>query len=151
MSGASPPLRSLWFGEGLTSATREDSGRNSDATIRAPPGRLQEPILTCARRKARRGRRRRLCRNNDARQARRRAPAQRLRRICGCCCRRAAPLRTRRPGRLLADPTVQLRDAFRPAYASHSTFPDNTLLTRRSRQYATHSSTPTTRDLVNVP
>src|SRR5262249_31054759 len=42
MSGASPPLRSLWFGEGLTSATTEDSGRNSDATIRAPPGRLQE-------------------------------------------------------------------------------------------------------------
>jgi len=44
MSGASPPLRSLWFGEGLTSATTEDSGRNSDATIRAPPGRLQEPL-----------------------------------------------------------------------------------------------------------
>src|SRR5262245_39952323 len=36
MSGASPPLRSLWFGEGLTSATTEDSGRNSDATIHAP-------------------------------------------------------------------------------------------------------------------
>src|SRR5262245_45695602 len=45
MSGASPPLRSLWFGEGLTSATTEDSGRNSDATIRAPPGRLQEPTF----------------------------------------------------------------------------------------------------------
>src|SRR5262249_35808980 len=36
-SGASPPLRSLWFGEGFTSATTKDSGRNSDATIRAPP------------------------------------------------------------------------------------------------------------------
>src|SRR5262249_61282954 len=49
MSGAPPPLRSLWFGEGLTSATTEDSGRNSDATIRAPPGR--EVDLTCATRK----------------------------------------------------------------------------------------------------
>src|SRR5262249_5834049 len=45
MSGAPPPLRSLWFGEGLTSATTEDSGPNSDATIRAPPGRLQEPTF----------------------------------------------------------------------------------------------------------
>src|SRR5215467_12446322 len=44
MSGASVPLRSLWLGEGLASATTEDSGRNSDATIRAPPGRLQEPL-----------------------------------------------------------------------------------------------------------
>src|SRR6516164_1847880 len=44
MSGASVPLRSLWLGEGLTSATTKDSGRNSDATIRAPPGRLQEPL-----------------------------------------------------------------------------------------------------------
>src|SRR6516164_7763219 len=41
----------------------------------------------------------------------------------------------------MADPTVQLRDAFVPL----------TLLTRRSRQYATRSSAPTTRDLVNVP
>src|SRR5499427_10312265 len=41
----------------------------------------------------------------------------------------------------VADPAVQLRDAFVPL----------TLLTRRSHQYATHSSTPTTRDLVNGP
>src|SRR5499427_2361492 len=39
----------------------------------------------------------------------------------------------------VADPAVQLRDAFVPL----------TLLTRRSRKYATHSSAPTTRDLVN--
>jgi putative tryptophan/tyrosine transport system substrate-binding protein len=30
--------------DGLTSATTEDSGRNSDAAIRAPPRRLQEPL-----------------------------------------------------------------------------------------------------------
>src|SRR5262252_3913554 len=41
----------------------------------------------------------------------------------------------------VADPAVQPRDAFVPL----------TLLTRRSHQYATHSSTPTTRDLVNGP
>src|SRR5215468_5190629 len=43
------------------------------------------------------------------------------------------------PGRLVADPAIELRDAFVPL----------TLLTRRSRQYATHSSAPTIRDLVN--
>src|SRR6266481_3918271 len=145
MSGASPPLRSLWFGEGLTSATTEDSGRNSDATIRAPPGRLQEPLPLHTTKSSSREEAR-LCRNDDARQARPRAPARRLGRIRGCCCRRAAPLRTRRPGRPIADPTVQLRDAFRPAYATHSTFPtirysldvpDNTLLAHRPRQHAT--------------
>ena len=30
MSGAPLPLRSLWFGDGLTSATTEDSARNAD-------------------------------------------------------------------------------------------------------------------------
>jgi len=47
-------------------------------------------------------------------------------------------LKKRRPGRLVADPAVQLRDVFVPL----------TLLARRSQQYATHSSSPTTRDLV---
>src|SRR5262249_56869605 len=70
----------------------------------------------------------------------------RLRGIRGYCCRRAVPLKTRRSGRPVADPTVQLRDAFRPAYATHSTFPtirysldvpDNTLLAHRPRQHAT--------------
>src|SRR5262249_43003588 len=101
---------------------------------------------TCTRRKARRVRRRRLCRNDDARQARLRALARRLRGIRGYCCRRAVPLKTRRSGRPVAAPTVQLRDAFRPAYATHSTFPtirysldvpDNTLLAHRPRQHAT--------------
>src|SRR5262245_24804529 len=85
MSGASPPLRSLWFGEGLTSATTEDSGRNSDATI------------------TRTGRRSRLDLRNTKSSSRQAAaivqkqrcetssPPQRLRQILGCCCRRAAP------------------------------------------------------------
>src|SRR6516164_8733735 len=103
MSGASVPLRSPWFGEGLTSATTEDSGRNSDATIRAPPGTFAGAASTCARRKIRR-QERRLCRNNATRQARARAraltPANPVR------CRRDAPQKRRRPGRLVADGAI---------------------------------------------
>src|SRR5256885_16648386 len=38
MSGFILPLRSLWFGDARTSATTQESGRNSDTnrTIRAP-------------------------------------------------------------------------------------------------------------------
>src|SRR5215813_9683390 len=143
MSGASPPLRSLWFGEGLTSATTEDSGRNSDATICAPRGRLQEPLVHDEKLVASGG--------GDCAETtmRDKLVCARLRGGCGesadIGCRRAVPLKTRRSGRPVADPTVQLRDAFRPAYATHSTFPtirysldvpDNTLLAHRPRQHA---------------
>src|SRR5260370_24182688 len=39
MSGKAPSLRSLWFGDGLTSATTQESGRNSDTStaIRETP------------------------------------------------------------------------------------------------------------------
>src|SRR5262249_54568964 len=84
-------------------------GRNHMRTART----FAEADLTCATRKARRVRRRRLCRNNDARQARPRAPAQRLRRIPDVVAGEPHP-KTRRPGRPVADPTVQLRDAFVP-------------------------------------
>jgi hypothetical protein len=32
MSGNAPSVRSLWFGDGLTSATTQESGRNSDTS-----------------------------------------------------------------------------------------------------------------------
>src|SRR5262249_30060594 len=109
MSGASPPLRSLWFGEGLTSATTEDSGRNSDATIHHRPEVCRsrpDPRNT----KSPRVRWRRLCRNNDARQAR---PRSGYGKSPDLVAGEPHP-KTRRPGRLVADPTVQLRDAFVP-------------------------------------
>src|SRR3984893_10385354 len=138
--GASVPLRSPWFGEGLTSATTEDSGRNSDATIRAPPGMFAGAVSTCARRKARR-QERRLCRNNATRQARTRARALTL--ANPVCCRRDAPQKS--DGRAGMSPT-------RP---SNSGTPSSRLCyshnARRSRQYATRSSAPTIRHLVNVP
>src|SRR5262249_44376707 len=92
-----------------------------------------EANLTCATRKARRVRRRRLCRNNDARQAR---PRSGYGKSPDVVAGEPHP-KTRRPGRPVADPTVQLRDAFRPAYAPHSTFPTNTLLAHHPRQPAT--------------
>jgi hypothetical protein len=105
--------------DGLTSATTEDSGRNSDAAIRAPPRRLQEP-LSLAQDERLVGRRRRLCRNNATRQVRPRARAV-IAASPGYRCRRAAPKKA--PGRLVADPDRPTPGRFRPAYATHSTFP----------------------------
>src|SRR5262245_65526974 len=65
MSTTVRPLRSPWFGEGLTSATRDESGRKSGAnmTIYGFAGRDLS---------GRRGPRQTvMCRNDDARQARR--------------------------------------------------------------------------------
>src|SRR5262249_36723999 len=69
-----------------------------------------EVDLTCATRKARRVRRRRLCRNNDARQA---GPRSGYGKFPDVVAGEPHP-KTRRPGRLVADPTVQLREAFVP-------------------------------------
>jgi len=33
MSGSTLPLRSLWFGDGFTSATMQESGRSSDTSV----------------------------------------------------------------------------------------------------------------------
>src|SRR5262249_28722939 len=126
MSGASPPLRSLWFGEGLTSATTEDSGRNSDATIRAPRGRLQEPLVHDEKLVASGGgdcaettmRDKLVCARPSAR-----ALAAGVGYPVSVVQAHPHPKKPRRPGPPVADPTVQLRDAFRPAYATHSTFP----------------------------
>src|SRR5437016_1770890 len=139
MSGASPPLRSLWFGEGLTSATTEDSGRNSDATIRAPPGRSHlHTTKSSSRQEAAIVQKRRCETSSSARAcaavvANPRMLLQASRTLknatAGPACRR--PDRPT-PGRL------------RPAYATHSTFPtirysldvpDNTLLAHRPRQH----------------
>src|SRR5262249_27743812 len=135
MSGASPPLRSLWFGEGLTSATTEDSGRNSDATIHAPDvcrSRLDLRNTKSSSRQAAAIVQKQRCETSSPARAR-----ARPRSGCGkspdVVAGEPHP-KTRRPGRPVADPTVQLRDAFRPAYATHSTFPTNTLLAHRPRQ-----------------
>src|SRR5262249_39835668 len=136
MSGAPPPLRSLWFGEGLTSATTEDSGRNSDATMRAPLGRLQEPLLAHDERLLASGAGH--CAETTMRDKLiRGAPAWRLRRIRGCCCRRAAPLKnaTAGPACRRPDRPTPGRLSFRLRYSLD--VPDNTQLTHRPRQHAT--------------
>src|SRR5262245_8495996 len=131
MSGASPPLRSLWFGEGLTSATTEDSGRNSDATIHAPDvcrSRLDLRNTKSSSRQAAAIVQKQRCETSS--------PPQRLRQIPGCCCRRAAPQNAtagpacRRPDR----PTLG-RLSSRLRYSLD--VPDNTQLTHRPRQHAT--------------
>src|SRR5262249_62048017 len=136
MSGASVPMRSLWFGEGLTSATTEDSGRNSDATIRH----RQDACRSRSHLHKTKGSRQEAA--IVQKQCDETSSAARPRSDCGESRDIVADkLKKRQPGRLIADPAVQPRDAFVPL----------TLLTRRSQQYATHSSAPTTRDLVNVP
>src|SRR6266536_3392938 len=70
MSGAAPSLRSLWFGDGRTSATTQESGRISDTsiTIRGPHTRSRKADDV---RKTDRSSRQdwmELCRNNDVTQ-----------------------------------------------------------------------------------
>src|SRR5262249_56869604 len=133
MSGASPPLRSLWFGEGLNSATTEDSGRNSDATICAPRGRLQEPLVHDEKLVASGG--------GDCAETtmRDKLVCARLRAVAG------NPRILLQASRTLKNATVgpACRRPDRPTPGRLSSrlrysldVPDNTLLTRRSRQYA---------------
>src|SRR5262245_47813890 len=136
MSGASVPLRSLWLGEGLASATTEDSGRNSDATIRAPPGRLQEPLSLAQDEGSSAGgggRRRRFCRNNAARQARGHGRG-------GDCSQYRTSLQpsvkaTAGPALSPTRPSNSGTPSSRLRYSLD--VPDNTLLTHRPRQHAT--------------
>src|SRR5262249_45013930 len=74
------------------------------------------------------------------------APAWRLRRIRGCCCRRAAPLKN-----ATARPACRRPDRPTPPPSPGTPFAPLPLLPRRSQQHAPHSSAPTTHDLVNVP
>src|SRR5262249_35558661 len=135
MSGASPPLRWLWFGEGLTSATTEDSGRNSDATIHAPDvcrSRLDLRNTKSSSRQAAAIVQKQRCETSS--------PPQRLRQIPGCCCKRAAPQNaTAGPACGRPDRATPGRLSSRLRYSLD--VPD---------KYATRSSTPTTRPLVNV-
>src|SRR5262245_53312636 len=80
-----------------------------------------------------------------------RAPAQRLRRISGCCCRRAASLERDGRAGLSPTPAVQLRDAFVPLTLYSLDAPDNTLLAHRPRQYATWLMFPKTSFQLSVP
>src|SRR5712692_7399664 len=71
MSGAAPSLRSLWFGDGLTSATTQESGRNSDTrrAIRENHWtRLPRADVTKANGRMSQCGRFRLCRNERVRQ-----------------------------------------------------------------------------------
>src|SRR5215831_9957076 len=149
MSGAPPPLRSLWFGEGFTSATTEDSGRNSDTTIRAPPDVCRSHFLHTTKGSSR---------EEAAIVQKRRCETSSSARACAAVA--GNPRILLQASRTLKNATVgpACRRPDRPTPGRLSSrlrysldVPDNTLLTRRSRQYATRSSAPTTRDLVNVP
>src|SRR5262249_15843926 len=115
-------------------------GRNHTRTARTFAG----AAFPCARRRLV-GRRRRLCRNNAVRQARGHGP----RGDCSQCRTSLQPsLKKATAGPACRRPGRPTRGRLGPAYYSLDV-PENTLLTRRSRKYATHSSAPTTRDLVN--
>src|SRR5262245_15824192 len=70
------------------------------------------------------------------------APAWRLRRIRGCCCRRAAPLKNATAGPACRRPDRPTPGRLSSRLRYSLDVPD---------KYATRSSAPTTRDLVNVP
>src|SRR6516165_8807620 len=135
MSGAPPPLRSLWFGEGLTSATTEDSGRNSDATIRAPPDVCRSHFLHTTKGSSR---------EEAAIVQKRRCETSSSARACAAVAAnprmllQASRTLKKRDGRAGLWPTRPSNSGTPSSRLRYSLdVPDNTLLAHRPRQHAT--------------